>query len=388
MQTPPAIVAVAYNRPHSLDRLLGSLDAAQYPAGTQVPLIISIDHGDNQDVLALAEAFDWRHGEKQVIYQPQNLGLKAHILACGNLAEQYGAVILLEDDLYVSPQFYQFSLQSLAFYDDDPLIKGISLYNHRANVHADNLPFIPVEDGNDVYFMQMPSSWGQVWKWEWWQDFRAWLAEHEEVRPEEKISPFVRSWPKSSWLKHKIRYLTQKGYFYVYPRQSLASNFGDSGTNFAENSTLYQVPLLFGGKSWQFGPLSDALAVYDAFFEWHGSKVKACLPELGEAAVECNLYGCKVLDQYDESTLFVSLFSTASTELSFGLEMRPAEQNLMQRIPGQKIRIAQRRHLEAANGSEDSLYKFFYQQIPLGRAVELAKRQFKHKWDYYVRKRI
>jgi len=158
MQTPPAIVAVAYTRPHSLDRLLGSLDAAQYPAGTQVPLIISIDHGDNQDVLALAEAFDWRHGEKQVIYQPQNLGLKAHILACGNLAEQYGAVILLEDDLYVSPQFYQFSLQSLAFYDDDPLIKGISLYNHRANVHADNLPFIPVEDGNDVYFMQMPAS--------------------------------------------------------------------------------------------------------------------------------------------------------------------------------------------------------------------------------------
>ena len=88
------IVVVAYNRIESLKRILGSLLQAEYPdQGTE--LIISIDRGDNADVLDYANAFSWPFGEKQVIYKEENLGLKRHILKCGGLTRAHDGIILL-----------------------------------------------------------------------------------------------------------------------------------------------------------------------------------------------------------------------------------------------------------------------------------------------------
>ena len=96
----PAIVVVTYNRPDSLMRLLGSLTKARYPVG--VPLIISIDGGDNREkqVVKIAEEFPWPHGKKEVICHEKNLGLRKHILSCGDLTERYDSVIVLEDDTH------------------------------------------------------------------------------------------------------------------------------------------------------------------------------------------------------------------------------------------------------------------------------------------------
>ncbi len=59
------IVIVAFNRPDSLKRLLFSLKKAEYPQN--VDLIISIDQGDNEDVIKIAEEFVWDYGEKKII---------------------------------------------------------------------------------------------------------------------------------------------------------------------------------------------------------------------------------------------------------------------------------------------------------------------------------
>ena len=58
------IVVVAYNRIESLKRILGSLLQAEYPA-QGAELIISIDRGDNADVLDYARAFSWPFGENR-----------------------------------------------------------------------------------------------------------------------------------------------------------------------------------------------------------------------------------------------------------------------------------------------------------------------------------
>ena len=84
------IVVVAYNRLSCLDRLLNSLNRAEYEKD-DVELIISIDRGDNAQVLELAQRFHWLHGTKRVIYQSENLGLKKHILRCGDISGQYDA---------------------------------------------------------------------------------------------------------------------------------------------------------------------------------------------------------------------------------------------------------------------------------------------------------
>ena len=68
------IVVVAYDRLHSLKRITDSLLQAEYPQGAE--LIISIDRGDNRQVLDYADSLSWPFGEKRVIYRPENLGLK------------------------------------------------------------------------------------------------------------------------------------------------------------------------------------------------------------------------------------------------------------------------------------------------------------------------
>ena len=88
MKSRPAIVVTAYNRPRSLKRILASI--AGMKAAADVPLIISIDNKapDNQDVLAIANDFKWPFGEKEVIYRPEHMGLRKHILACGDLSRR------------------------------------------------------------------------------------------------------------------------------------------------------------------------------------------------------------------------------------------------------------------------------------------------------------
>ena len=51
------------------------------------------------------------------------------MLQCGDISYEYGSVIVLEDDLFVSPFFYKYAVEAQEFYRDDNRIGGISLYN-------------------------------------------------------------------------------------------------------------------------------------------------------------------------------------------------------------------------------------------------------------------
>ncbi len=117
----PAIVVVTYNRPASLSRLLTFLHHSNFEP-EDIHLIISIDYQDSdlhREVVKIAQNFQWKYGEKRIISYKKNLGLKEHVLSCGDLSEQYGAVIVLEDDIVVSPDGYNYAYQSLKVYDSD-----------------------------------------------------------------------------------------------------------------------------------------------------------------------------------------------------------------------------------------------------------------------------
>ncbi len=128
------IVVVGYNRPEAMARILKSLAAAAYGDYTDIRLVVSIDHSGNGEVVRTAEHFEWKYGEKQVICHPKRLGLRRHILSCGELTRKYGAVMVLEDDLYVSPDFYRYAAKTLDRYGDHPKIAGIALKDRKSVV--------------------------------------------------------------------------------------------------------------------------------------------------------------------------------------------------------------------------------------------------------------
>lgn len=326
------IVAVGYNRAKSLARLLSSLSKADY-LGDDVPLIISIDRCDtNQDVLAVANNFVWQFGEKIIRYQAANLGLRKHILQCGDLALKYGNIIVLEDDLYVSPLFYSYARQASEFYQHDDHIGGVSLYSHSINVGC-GYPFLPLDDGYDNYFFQFASSWGQLWSKQQWQAFRNWYQQNDgPILRGNTIPDCVASWKDSSWLKYYIKYLIDTGKYFVYPRVGLTTNFSDVGTHAQASSTDFQIPLQAGtDKDYRFSSLDNSQSIYDAFFE---NTTLAQQLAIGDVCLD--YYGLKGNREAKRYWL-TSIIADYKIVASYALALRPYELNVLYNCPGAQI---------------------------------------------------
>lgn len=322
------IVVVAFNRPKSLDRLLKSLDQAIYDRN-DVPLIISIDKGDNQEVLNVANKYRWKYGKKIVIYQKENLKLRRHILKCGDYALEYGSIIILEDDLYVSPYFYDYAVKALSFSDRSDRIGGVSLYNHRYNMIASE-PFEPMDDKFDNWYFQFASSWGEAWTKKQWQAFITWYNMNPEIEKMANLPQYVKNWPSSSWLKYFIAYLIDKDKYFIYPKKSLSTNFGDAGTHVNSSNTNFQVPLQQAKIDYSFSDLKQSSCIYDAYFE----NVELRNIVAGKVTA-VDLYGQKIcMKSMGVDYILTRKELPYKIIKCFGCFMRPHDSNIFQDISG------------------------------------------------------
>ncbi len=324
----PAIVVVGYNREKTLKRLLESLGKGDYAGVENVPLIISLDKSDNTAVYETAKAFPWEKGEKTVILREERLGLKKHILSCGDLTEKYGSIIMLEDDLFVSPMFYHYTVAAMEKVKGYPDVAGISLYDHRFNVFA-RLPFDAVDDGFDNFYFRFPQSWGQAWSFDQWKGFREWLTllDGEDLKgkgmPED-----AAAWGDSSWLKYALKYVIEEEKLWFYPRISYTTNFFDEGEHSSAAVNDLQVPLSLERKrDFCFSLPENSASIYDQYFE------NSMLD------YEADLYGLKRRDNcLDPGKPF---YSTEILDLkvikSMALSLRPADSNILFDIPGEGI---------------------------------------------------
>lgn len=381
MKYSPAIVVVAFNRPDSLKRILSSLTLARKTEGAR--LIISIDNNEphNLDILDIAKKFEWPSGEMEIIYQPARLGLRNHILKCGDLSEKYGSVIILEDDLFVSPYFYDYAVQSLEYYDNDDKIGGISLYDH-AIEDLTELPFVPVEDDSDVYFIQYPSSWGQAWSARQWRLFREWYARNQDIS-KIRISPQALSWSEKSWKKYYNAYLVETDKFFVFPRVSLTTNFNDKGTHIVQGlNHTGQSPLRVIDTVYRFKPCSESLCRYDAHFELEEKTIKHFCPDLRNYSFELDLYGIKNLDQV-EVPFMITIRPSKEYVMGYRRALKPHEMNIILNLPGKDIRLCKTADIIDKAVTYDRRYadfKYYYDNFLSGFRLSLYERLSKSKF--------
>ena len=329
----PAIVIVAFNRIQSLQRLLKGIRTANYDV-RDIPLLISIDFAlDNQDVLDLANEFTWPYGNKEVIYQNKNLGLRKHILKCGAYAITFESVIILEDDLYVSPSFYSFACAALEFSEDKTYIAGVSLYSHQYNVHSRS-NFSPLDDGYDNWYFQFASSWGQAWTKRQWLSFYSWYVAQEVLQPHPSLPENVTRWSEKSWLKYFIAYLVEKDIYFLYPRTSYTTNFSDMGTHVGKDTTTFQVPLDYSNnKQYRFSSLKNSDSVYDAFYE--NRKLHVYL-NLKDSELVTDLYGKKA-NQHNLRFILTEKILPFKILQSFSRSLKPHDANIVEQISGDDL---------------------------------------------------
>ncbi len=328
-----ALIAVAYNRINSLRRLLRSLEKAAYD-GEEVTLIISIDKSDTDEVERFAADYRWPHGPKRVKLHERNMGLRAHILSQGEEEfDEFDTLVILEDDIIVSPVFYAYVRQTVGAYAGNPAIAGISLYSFPLN-YLTGRPFEPLHGGHDVFFMRTAQSWGEVWTREAWRKFHEWYKANTDFKPDVDVPRPLFGWSRS-WLKYHTRYCIETGRYFVYPYVSLTSNCGDAGTH-TTGYNNYQTSLqtAYAGPL-RLPPSVDEGVRYDAFFEnvsLYGS--------LGLAEAECCLdlngfRGAVPGRRYCLSSLGLPYASVRA----FGLARHPVEVNIMEQEPGEALHL-------------------------------------------------
>lgn len=326
------LVVVGYNRPDSIRRILGSLERADYDY-EDIRLVVSIDHSGMEEVVRTAEECVWSHGSKEVFYRPERLGLRKHIISCGDMTEKYGAVMILEDDLFVSPDFYNYAMQALERYGDDPRIAGISL-NTKRELLESPYPFFPLHTGYDVYFQQFASSWGQVWNRRMWADFKEWYEQNQTLPRNVNVPLTVLNYPETSWAKFYQTYVVEKNKFYVFSYDSLTTNFGDAGEHFNHDSSAFQSVLFYGKKEYRMPAFEDGVK-YDIFGEPLGlGKVL----EVPEEELTCDFWGRKQEASYKRYLLTCCRRPYKAVK-QFSMCMKPMELNVMEQIPGKEITL-------------------------------------------------
>lgn len=346
MQSDLAIVIPSFNRQHSLKRILRSVENADYSGYVNINLIISIDGGGGDEILMIANQFQWLHGQKRIIKFENNIGLRKHIIACGELTSEYGNVIILEDDCFVSRNFYDYASQALEFYNNDPKIAGISLYAYQINENA-LLPFVPLSDGYASYFMQVPSSWGQVWTNQQWIKFKAFWSNDIKITGDDQLPENVKKWSESSWKKYYYKYMVDKDLYFVYPAISLLTNFGDMGTHYDYEVPYFQVPLETRSHSlnYSFVDFQGSFNKYDAYFEM----LPACLNHFGVQIKDktcVDIFGTKQLELFDCNYVY-SIRACTQPIKSFAVVMFPLIQNLVHEIEGDTIHFGEKKYFSA-----------------------------------------
>lgn len=334
----PAIVAIGYNRPNSMKRLLESIGRAIYKED-DITLIISIDKSEiSNQVAKVADDFNWEHGEKIIRCFDERQGLKKHIIQCGDFSIEYDSVIILEDDLIVSPCYYQYVQEALTFYGTeeniDDSIVGISLYSHQWNGFADRF-FYPVQNGADVYLGQFSISWGQCWPANQWIEFKKWfLINDGKLKNNKHVPERITNFPETSWGKYFAHFMAEKNKYYIVPHTSMSTNFTEVGQHSEATDNVYQVPLLYGEKPFIFKPIKK-LVKYDMFFERLATEYHYSA-EILEKGITIDLYNTK--NDFPENRYLLS------TELKpykvigcYGLIIRPQEMNVILSIKGNDI---------------------------------------------------
>lgn len=156
------ILLFAYNRPRHLQRTVEAL--AQNPLAQDSELFVFADgartEDDREDVDLVRSYIHTIEGFKTVhrVERDRNYGLAANIIdGVTRVVNEYGRVIVLEDDLVTAPGFLQFMNDALDTYADEPRVGHIQAYDFTQN------PRLP-----ETFLIKFTGSWGwATWKRAW-----------------------------------------------------------------------------------------------------------------------------------------------------------------------------------------------------------------------------
>ncbi len=234
------IALFSYNRPAHMRRTVESLLANELAAASDL-YIFSDGPRDSAKVPAVAEVRRYAKSVSgfrsvTVVERPTNLGLANSIIdGTTRMTKEYGRVIVLEDDLVLSPHFLKYMNLALERYRDEDRVFQVSGHMFQA----------AIDSPDDAIFLPFVTSWG----WGTWD--RAWahfdpnatgyldIGSDPALRRrfnlddaydyfgmlEAQLAGNIDSWA----IRWYLSVFRQQG-LALYPKKSLVDNFGFDGS--------------------------------------------------------------------------------------------------------------------------------------------------------------
>tara|TARA_A100001015_G_scaffold28367_2_gene31516 strand:+ start:1786 stop:6273 length:4488 start_codon:yes stop_codon:yes gene_type:complete len=167
------IHVLAMNRANSLQRLLRSLEKADYNNDC-VHLHIHIDDStDNKKCVEVAESFKFSHGNVVVDVAKQNNGLRDSWFKAWRPSDNERAIIL-EDDVELSSQWYKWLKKAWESCDGRDDLAGISL-QRQTLVPKEPSAHREIVNNHEPFLYRLVGSIGFSPHWKQWRAFLEWI---------------------------------------------------------------------------------------------------------------------------------------------------------------------------------------------------------------------
>ncbi|KAJ1519905.1 hypothetical protein ONE63_004143 [Megalurothrips usitatus] len=204
------VAIIASNRPHYLYRMLRSLLAARGARPDMVTVFIDGYFSEPMEVTRLFGLRGVQHTPIGVKNARISQHYKAALTATFNLFPSAEHVIIVEEDLDVSPDFFSYFSQTIHLLDEDPSLYCISAWNDQGYEHTS-------DDPSRLYRIETMPGLGWVLKKSIYKD----ELEPNWPAPEKK-------WDWDMWMRMPE---VRKGRECVVPDVSRTYHFGSSGLN-------------------------------------------------------------------------------------------------------------------------------------------------------------
>ena len=242
-----------------LDTLKETVSAIQknHLAKDTTVYIFSDGAKHDRDLAAVNEVRKFIHSidgfrEIFIIESPVNKGLANSIIAgVTKIINEFGKVIVVEDDLRLTPNFLTFMNDSLNFYENDSRVFSVSGFIFSMPVSHDYQ--------YDIFFTKRHCSWGwAMWKDRWneidWnvQDFPEFIHSVNQQKSFNKLgSDLTHSLIRqqkgeiNSWAIRCNYHQFKKQSYTVYPVKSKVDNigFGEAATHTVQRFNKYKTTL-------------------------------------------------------------------------------------------------------------------------------------------------
>lgn len=266
-----AVVVMACNRADYLERTIKSILKYQKSVASKYPLFVSQD-GSNLDVRRKAMSYDQLTYMQHLDYEPVHTEHPGEIIAYYRIARHYkwalgqlfnehnfSRVIILEDDMEIASDFFDYFEAGAALLDSDKSILAISSWNDNGQKQF-------VHDPYALYRSDFFPGLGWMLSKSTWNE----------------LSP---KWPKAywdDWLRLKENH---RGRQFIRPEVCRTYNFGEHGSSLGQFFQKYLEPIKLNDVQVDWKSMNLSYLMKDKYVKHFADMVKNARPVSGIDAV-------------------------------------------------------------------------------------------------------